>query len=183
MQTKKRRLATFLNLIAPKPTAGPEKAGLPAIIPRRDLPAAPPSVLPGEPQPPPVIIPGRGRENGRLSDLILEGCRHHELCRDAFVQKVQIGYYAYERREEWHTCTLAAAYVGAFGPASIERPDFSYSMAIWRLSQFTGFDIGNCDVYGPTGRWANVAEEMIALTDRDLWTREGVAEWLSSIGM
>lgn len=186
MQTKKRRLATFLNLVAPKPAAGPKEAKSPAIIPRRNWAAldfVPPAVLPGEPQPPPIIIPGRGHENGRLSDLILVGRTYHPLCRQAFVEKVQIGYYAYERREEWRTCTLAAAYAGAFGPDSIQRPDFSYTMAVWRLSQRLGYDIGKLQVVGPTGRHNSLANEMIELTDVNLWTRAGVAEWVSSIGM
>jgi hypothetical protein len=95
---------------------------------------------------------------------------------------VQIGYYAYERREEWRTCALAAAYAGAFGPQSIERPDFSYSMALWRLSQRVGYNINACQVVGPTGRRNNLADEMIRLVDEDLWTRAGVADWVESLG-
>src|SRR5690606_4889556 len=77
-----------------------------------------------------------------LSNFLRVGRLYHPLCRNTFVERVQIGYYAYERREEWRTCALAAAYAGAFGPQSIEKPEFSYSMAIWRLSQLVGFDIG-----------------------------------------
>ena len=99
------------------------------------------------------------------------------------MERVQIGYYAYERRDEWRTCTLAAAYAGAFGPDSIEKPAFSYSMAVWRLSQRVGFDIDKHQVTGPTGRQNNLADEMIKLTDDNLWTRSGVAEWLESLGV
>lgn len=131
---------------------------------------------------PPVVIPGYVPQVSRkLSDLILVGRTYHPLCRQAFVEKVQIGYYAYERREEWRTCTLAAAYAGAFGPDSIQRPDFSYTMAVWRLSQCLGYDI-RLQVVGPTGRRNSLADEMIKLTDENLWTRAGVAEWVASMG-
>lgn len=118
----------------------------------------------------------------RLSQLIQIGRQYHPICRQAFVERVTLGYYAYDSRIEWRTCTMAAAYAGAFGPASVEKPDFSYSMAVWRLSQMIGWDIGTIQVTGPTGRQNSVADEMIALTDDNLWTRAGVAEWLASIG-
>ena len=121
--------------------------------------------------------------NGLLSHWLQIGCTYHQLCRNAFVEHVQIGYYAYERREEWRTCALAATYAGAFGPKSVEKPEFSYTMAIWRLSQRLGFDIGKFQVVGPTGRQNNLADEMIKLVDENLWTRTGVAEWLASIGV
>lgn len=118
-----------------------------------------------------------------LSNYLRLGRTYHALCRNTFVERVQIGYYAYERREEWRTCALAAAYAGAFGPQSIEKPEFSYSMAIWRLSQLVGFDIGQHQVTGPTGRLNDLADEMIKLVDENLWTRAGVAEWLASLGV
>ncbi|MCA9326755.1 hypothetical protein KC976_04120 [Candidatus Saccharibacteria bacterium] len=133
---------------------------------------------------PPVLIPAyEPGPDGRLSHYLQNGRLYHPLCRNAFVEHVQIGYYAYERREEWRTCALAAAYAGCFGPQSIEKPEFSYSMAIWRLSQRVGFDIGERQVVGPTGRHNNLADEMIKLVDENLWTRAGVAEWLTSIGV
>ncbi|MCP4415461.1 MAG: hypothetical protein GY805_02490 [Chloroflexi bacterium] len=121
-------------------------------------------------------------QSDTLSNFLRIGCLYHPLCRNAFVERVQIGYYAYERREEWRTCALAAAYAGAFGPQSVEKPDFSYSMAIWRLSQRIGFDIGKRQVVGPTGRHNNLADEMIKLIDDNLWSRVGVAEWVASLG-
>lgn len=133
----------------------------------------------------PVIIPGYApavQPVASLSRFLWLGRVLHPLCRNAFVERVQIGYYAYERREEWRTCALAAAYAGAFGPQSIEKPEFSYSMAIWRLSQRVGFDIGQRQVIGPTGRHNNLADEMIKLVDENLWTRAGVAEWVASLG-
>lgn len=117
-----------------------------------------------------------------LSNFLRIGRMYHPLCRNTFVERVQIGYYAYERREEWRTCALAAAYAGAFGPQSIEKPEFSYSMAVWRLSQLVGFDMGQCQVVGPTGRQNNLADEIIRLVDENLWTRAGVADWLASLG-
>lgn len=133
--------------------------------------------------PTPIIITlPEAALNGRLSNFLRIGRLCHPLCRNAFVERLQIGYYAYERREEWRTCALAAAYAGAFGPESIERPDFSYSMAVWRLSQRVGFDIDQRQVVGPTGRHNNLVDEMIKLIDENLWTRAGVAEWLESQG-
>ena len=127
---------------------------------------------------PPLVDPQRS-----LSHYLRLGRSYHKLCRNTFVQRVQHGYYAYERWEEWQTCALAAAYAGAFGPQSIEKPEFSYSMAIWRLSQLVGFDIGTHQVTGPTGRHNSVADEMIKLVDENYWTRAGVAEWLASMGV
>lgn len=117
-----------------------------------------------------------------LSNFLRIGRTYHPLCRNAFVERVQYGYYAYERREEWRTCALAAAYAGAFGSDSVERPDFSYSMAVWRLSQRLGYDISKRQVVGPTGRRNNLADEMIQLVDDNMWTREGVADWVESLG-
>lgn len=97
------------------------------------------------------------------------------------MERRMIGYYHYERRIEYRTCVIAAAYVGAFGPESIEEIGFSYSMAVWRLSQKVGYDLNTLMVYGPTGRCQPVAREIIQLVDQDGWTREGVAEWLESL--
>ncbi|WP_420631842.1 hypothetical protein [Candidatus Leptofilum sp.] len=142
--------------------------------------------LPVPQQPDPIIITQFPDETAQktdtLSGFLQIGRLYHPLCRSAFVERVQIGYYAYERRDEWRTCALAAAYAGAFGPQSIEKPDFSYSMAIWRLSQRVGFNIGERQVVGPTGRHNNLADEMIKLVDDNLWTRAGVAEWVASLG-
>lgn len=141
-------------------------------------------------RPLPIIIPGyvsadlpTSQANGRLSHYLHLGRLYHPLCRNTFIEHVQVGYYAYERREEWRTCALAAAYAGCFGPREIERPEFSYTMAVWRLSQRVGIDIGKYYVTGPTGRHNTVADEMIRLVDDNYWTRTGVAEWLASVGM
>ena len=119
----------------------------------------------------------------KLSRSLALGRTYHPLCRQAFVERVTIGYYAYERRTEWRTCALAAAYAGVFGPAEIERPEFSYSQACWLLGQVLGYDPAKLIVPGPTGRRLPVAEEMIALTDQNLWTRRAVAAWLGSVGL
>lgn len=142
------------------------------------------SLIPHKPDPIIINLPPNEPEPNRdtLANFLRIGRLYHPLCRNAFVEKVQLGYYAYEQREEWRTCALAAAYAGAFGPQSIERPDFSYSMAIWRLSQRVGFNIGERQVVGPTGRHNNLADEMIKLVDDNLWTRAGVAEWVASLG-
>lgn len=150
----------------------------------RGSPGAPGALIQVAPEPIIINMPAREPQpqTETLSGFLRVGRQYHPLCRSAFVEKVQIGYYAYERREEWRTCALAAAYAGAFGPQSIERPDFSYSMAIWRLSQRVGYDIGERRVIGPTGRHSNLADEMIKLVDENLWTRAGVVDWLASIG-
>jgi hypothetical protein len=148
------------------------------IFPQRPLP------IPYQPKPIISHLPPNEPQTHTetLSNFLHIGRLYHPLCRNSFVERVQIGYYSYERREEWRTCALAAAYAGAFGPQSIERPDFSYSMAVWRLSQRVGFDIGQRQVVGPTGRHSNLADEMIKLVDENLWTRAGVADWVESLG-
>lgn len=118
----------------------------------------------------------------RLSAFLETGRLYHPLCRQAFVEQVSIGYYAYERRAEYRTCALAAAYAGAFGANAVEQPDFSYTMAVWRLSQRLGFVLEHTLVRGPTGRQQNLVKEMIDLTDVNFWTRHGIAEWLRIIG-
>lgn len=118
---------------------------------------------------------------GMLAHFLRLGRQYHPLCRNAFMEKRVLGYYHYERRVEFSTCAVAAAYAGAFGSQSVERPDFSYSMALWRLSQKTGYDLNHMQVNGPTGRRQSVAKEMMHLIDKDYWTREGVAEWLESL--
>lgn len=96
----------------------------------------------------------------------------------SFVDKVQVGFYAYERREEWRTCAVAAAYAGALGPQVIERDEFSYSQAVWYLSDLVGYDLNELHVLGPTGRLSAVVDEMVLLTDTNLWTRLGLVHWL-----
>ena len=118
-----------------------------------------------------------------LSRSLALGRTYHPLCRGTFVQKVQHGYYAYERWTEWQTCALAAAYAGIFGPGEIEKPEFSYSQACWLLSQVVGYDPAKLIVEGPTGRRLPVAEEMVRLVDDNLWNRRAVAAWLGSKGL
>jgi hypothetical protein len=127
---------------------------------------------------PPLVDPQRS-----LSHYLRLGRAYHPCAATPLCSGCSIGYYAYERREEWQTCALAAAYAGAFGPQSIEKPEFSYSMAVWQLSQLVGFDIGQHQVTGPTGRRNKWPDEMIKLVDENLWTRAGVAEWLASMGV
>ena len=142
---------------------------------------------PTPPQPEPIIIDIPQRRSQPKTNTLayyLERGRHmHPLCRDSFIERVELGYYHYERRTEWRTCALAAAYAGAFGSDSIERPEFSYSMAIWQLSQKLGVDLRTTQVYGPTGRCQPVVDEMIQLIDEDGWTRAGVAQWLQSLNL
>lgn len=121
--------------------------------------------------------------NPTLSYLMLVGRQYHPLCRDAFVERVSIGYYAYERRYEWKTCAIAAAYAGAFGAESIERPDFSYSMAVYRLSKLIGYDMHKLRMNLPTGTQMPLDEGIMSLVDNHLWTRQGVAELLMDNGL
>jgi hypothetical protein len=172
-----RPLLTLFNIDTGQEAAVTTRPALPMWQPAGEL---------AQQQPEPIIIPGyvptSKPQEQPLSELLRIGRQYHPLCRNSFVECVQIGYYAYERREEWRTCALAAVYAGAFGPQSIERPDFSYSMAVWRLSQRVGFNVGQRQVIGPTGRHNNLADEMIKLVDENLWTRAGVADWLEALG-
>ncbi len=155
------------------------------IAKKRPYPAHRPTQYPTPPQSDPIIINIPKRQappNPNTLSYYLEKGRHmHPLCRDSFIERIDIGYYHYERRTEWRTCALAAAYAGAFGPRSVERPEFSYSMAIWQLSQKVGYDLRTTMVHGPTGRCQPVIDEMIQLIDIDGWTRAGVAQWLQTL--
>ena len=114
-----------------------------------------------------------------LARFLAIGRTYHKRAEvGSFVEKVQRGYYAYERREEWRTCAVAAAYAGAFGPDSVERGEFSYSMAIWELGDLVGHDLNELHVLGPTGRVSAVMDEMVLLTDTNYWTRLGLVHWL-----
>lgn len=139
------------------------------------------------PKPDPIIIdipqPQRQVHSNALSTYLNMGRQMHPMCRNNFVERVELGYYHYERRTEWRTSALAAAYAGAFGPRSVESPEFSYSMAIWRLSQKLGYDLRQTVVSGPTGRCQPILNEMIQLVDEDGWTRDGIAAWLASLNL
>jgi len=118
-----------------------------------------------------------------LSHYLRIGSQYHPLCRHSFVEQVIKGQTRRASQVEFRTCALAAAYAGAYGADTIREPKFSYSMATWRLSNLLGKDISNAKVSGPTGRTNNsVIDEMIQLVDENYWTREGVADWLESIG-
>ncbi len=116
-----------------------------------------------------------------LSNYLSVGRAYHPLCRYVFIEKRTSGYYAYERKVIWHTCAIAAAYAGAFGPGTIEQPEFSYSMAVWRLSQRLGYALGAMAVTGPTGRRQPLAGEMMQLIDENWWNRAGIVEWLRTL--
>lgn len=130
----------------------------------------------------PIVLP-LNSQGWDLSQALLKGRVFHPLCRNAFVERTQLGYYAYERRYVWHTCALAAAYAGIFGPTAVEQPEFSYSQCCWSLSQVLGYDPAKRIVEGPTGRRLPVAEEMVKLVDENLWNRRTVAAWLWSVGL
>ena len=85
----------------------------PAITPKRPVELiVTERPLPIPHQPEPIIInlpPNEKTQTETLSHFLRIGRLYHPLCRHAFVERVQIGYYAYERRNEWRTCALAAA--------------------------------------------------------------------------
>ncbi|MBK8899890.1 MAG: hypothetical protein IPM53_01780 [Anaerolineaceae bacterium] len=143
--------------------------------------------LPVQQKPEPIIIHLPPHETQTqtetLSNFLRVGRQYHPICRGKFVDKTVIGFYYYERRIEYRTCALAAAYVGAFGPSSVEDSDFSKSMALWKLKRKLGFDLEALKVTGPTGRNSSLAQELISLTDIDGWNRRGIAEWLETIGL
>ena len=155
------------------------------MTPVRLKPTATPSYRP-VPQPDIIYNPGRPvwrQTRPTLSQLLRIGSAVHPLCRNSFVEQVICGHYAYSRRIGYRTNPVAAIYVGAFGPDAIKEATFSYSMAVWRINKMVGYDITNRIVDGPTGRRSDVAHEIIQLSDADFWTREGIAEWLESIGL
>lgn len=140
-----------------------------------------------------INVPTRRPSGNSLAACLERGRRMHPLCRDSFIERHDIGYYHYERRTEWHTCAVAAAYAGAFGaraietavpvcsPARMPLTGPSGSQMTWQLSHRLGIDLQNTAVYGPTGRRQPIADEMIQLTDRDGWTRAGIVSWLQSL--
>lgn len=77
-----------------------------------------------------------------------------------------------------HTCAVAAAYAGAFGPQAVEQSGFSWSEAVWRLNRHIGYNLDELLVVGPTRRQSTIYDEMILLNDANGWSRAGVAEWL-----
>ncbi|NJN53571.1 MAG: hypothetical protein HC804_01745 [Anaerolineae bacterium] len=172
MQTKTDVNPMIISLLQQQPTGLPvvRQAGTVVTIPAT-----------GYGRPAPLIL--EISVTRPLSELIAIGRQYHPLCRGAFLKRVTTGYYHYERRTTWHTCALAAAYAGAYGREAIERLDFSYSMASFRLARVIGYRADELTVTGPTGRVQTVAEEMMQLVDENLWTRQGVAEWLEGIGL
>lgn len=141
-----------------------------------------------------INVPTRQLSGNSLAACLERGRHMHPLCRDSFIERHDIGYYHYERRTEWRTCAVAAAYAGAFGARAIETAvpvcsparqmsltGPSGSQMAWQLGQHLGIDLQNTAVYGPTGRRQPIANEMIALVDRDGWTRAGIVSWLQSL--
>lgn len=139
-------------------------------------------IIPGyPPEAAPPLPMGTGKPRQSLADLIRVGATYHPPASPgAFVEKIQSGYYAYERREEWRTCIIAAAYAGAFGPGSVERPYFSYTQAVYRLSRQVGYNL-EMIVTDPLGVTGKFAERIIKLTDDHHWQREGIIEWVSEV--
>lgn len=129
-------------------------------------------------------IPGGGTANpfSWLGYFLATGRQMHDPISDAFVGYKDSGYYHYERRRNWLTCAVAAAYAGAFGAESIEEQRLSPSLVKWRLGHLIGVDLDTVTVTGPTGRTQPVLDEMISLMDTDGWSRAGIAEWLYSQG-
>lgn len=129
----------------------------------------------------PVAEPVEAQTN-TLSAYLERGRQMHPLCRHSFIERVELGYYHYERRTEWRTSAIAAAYAGAFGQCAVESPNLSYSQALWQLGRKLGYDITAVCVPGPSGRFQSLADEIVQLIDQDGWTRGGVAGWLFSMG-
>lgn len=148
-----------------------------------------PVVIPGQAQaedgPPPIFIDngsGASQERGAglagLARLILIGRQYHEAAGPgAFVEKIYQGYYGYERHTVYKTCAIAAAYAGAFGPKSIERPAFSYSQAVYTLSLLLNFDLKQT-VTDPAGGRGPLVVRIIKLTDVHYWDTAGIVAWL-----
>lgn len=114
-----------------------------------------------------------------LAGFLAIGRTYHQRAQPgSFVDRVEMGYFAYERRTEWRTCAVAAAYAGAFGMATVEQGTFSYSQATWELSDLVGHDLSQLYVLGPTGRVSAVMDEIVLLSDVNLWTRLGIVHWL-----
>lgn len=115
----------------------------------------------------------------KLSTFLRIGSKKHPLSRNTFVNKTKN-----ESSYQPHVATsaLAAAYVGAFGSDSIYDPQLSIQLAIWKLNQVLDMDLENTYVTGPTGRENSIAQEMTDLINLNWWTREGIANWLASIG-
>lgn len=131
------------------------------------------------------LVPGGGTADpfAWLGHWLAVGSQYHGPISDAFLGFQDSGYYHYERQRNWLTCAVAAAYAGAFGKESVEGDQsFSPSSAKWRLSHLLGVDLDGVVVTGPTGRTQPVLDEMIDLMDKDGWSREVIAEWLTSQG-
>jgi hypothetical protein len=170
----------YITLQEAKPVSG--TALVTGVTQLPDIRPPEPIIIPGYAEelagPLPIMIPEPRRS---LAELIRLGATYHDQASPgAFVEKVTMGYYAYERREVWRTCALAAAYAGAFGPASIERPQFSYSEAVFMLNGRLGYHLYT-EVTDPVGGRGRLVDRIIKLTDDHKWTREGVAQWVEEI--
>ena len=118
-----------------------------------------------------------------LSTYMLVGAQYHPICRHSFIERVELGYYHYERRTEWRTCAIAAAYAGMFGARSVETSEFSISMALWRLKQVLGYDLRKTIITDPEGATGSIESACIRLIDVHGWSRPGVAQWLETEGL
>ena len=96
----------------------------------------------------------------------------YDVARGKFVERVQHGFYHYERHEEWRICALAAIYIGLTNatPASIASTDFD--MIEFGITRLTGRNLRY--IYAPAatsdgivakGQIVSLFAHLVTLTD------------------
>lgn len=117
----------------------------------------------------------------RLSDLIEKGRQLHPRATRCYVAQSAVKANGRLVNQQYHTCAIAAAWVGLVGPNLLEH--FSYQQAAADLRRAVGYDIDDEPVVHPiTHQPALLAKTMTLLLDDYGWSREDVALWLMGIG-
>ena len=128
----------------------------------------------------------------RLSQLIETGRHYHTQAKGYFVQKWSNNHYFVKHRvEELRTCALAAAYVGSYGPNSINER-ITRSMVEAELEPIIGYHPGlriiTCPVLydrrnQPYQGTSSVSALVQYLNDQEGWTRAAISRELARQGL
>jgi hypothetical protein len=98
--------------------------------------------------PPPILIePRRQIQTQPLGYYLAVGWQRYGVARNAFVQPVTTGYYAYERRTGWRVCALAAIYIGLSGDSAQNVYGLDFNAVEYGITRMTGINLAY--VYAP----------------------------------
>ena len=91
--------------------------------------------------------PHRRAQFRPVADYLAMGWRRYGIARNHFVQRIDHGHYAYERRTEWRVCALVAIYIGLTGSHPKEVYGMEWDAVEFGITGQLGFNLRH--VYAP----------------------------------